>query len=355
MKKILFPFRFNNLEEVLNDIDNQPKEFMYGCLELIKKYPDIDFFNVQRGARNTLIRKCLYPFELIFNKVTQLGIPFEIYLENRKSIHHAEIIFCNNDAISFSMLFWKKLGFIDAKVITLFQSLPERHNRYFKHNRLFVRFIKYLLSGSDKLLVLSSSAKSEMSKVFDVPSEKIEIFYFGADLSFWTYHEFKIDERDYILAIGNDMNRDFETLCNALSEKYKIIIVTGKKIKCKNIEIRSGLDNTEVKELYYGARLVITPSIKLLTESSGLSTTVQAMACGTPVVISDSLPMRELFTENSNILYFEPENVSSLSIKINEVWDNQELLNVISINARNLIEKKFNSQKMAEQLERILI
>ena len=48
------------------------------------------------------------------------------------------------------------------------------------------------------------------------------------------------------------MNRDYETLCKVVSGKYKTIIAS-KKISCDGVEIKSGITNDEVMELYHGA------------------------------------------------------------------------------------------------------
>jgi glycosyltransferase involved in cell wall biosynthesis len=354
MKKILFPFRFNNLKIILKYPEKNPKEFMYGMYELKKKNIYIVDYLLEPRERGNLKRLLLWSFEQPFVKLVKLGIPFGIYWFHKKKYENIDTIVCINDAISFSILFWKIFGFIDSRVITLFQSLSERHNKFFKNNNFIIWIIKKLLGSSDKILVLSSSAKYELSKVFKIPLENIEVFYFGADLSYWKYKEFRFEERGYILAVGNDMNRDYKTLCKVVSGKYKTIIVTTNKISCKGVEIKSGITNDELLELYHGARIIITPSIKLLTESSGLSTTVQAMACGTPVLVSDSPAMRELFKEDEEIFYFEPEKSENLEKKLNELWGNNLLLERVSKNGRAIIENKFNSINMAKQLDEII-
>ena len=264
-------------------------------------------------------------------------MPHEVYLCNRCKYSGVEKVVCINDAISFAILFWKMLGFVKAEVYTLFQSLPERHLKYFSNNKVIIRLITKLLRHAKKVMVLSSAAKSELAKIFDVPLDKIEVFYFGADLSFWKYKSYSITGRDYILTIGNDMNRDYKTLIKALAKDYNIIAVTQKKMEGGNIIVKTSISNSEVMELYHKARLVITPSVKLSVESSGLSTTVQAMSCGVPVLVSDSPPMRELFQENKHVFYYEPENPKSLACSVERVWNDQRLLSEVSSNARNVV------------------
>lgn len=354
MDKILFPFRFRNLEDVISKPLENPKEFMYGSYELMQKYGNIGFFLEPRGLRNTLLKKILFYFERPFSRIIVLGMPHEVYLCNSRKYTGVKKLVCINDAISFAVLFWKMMGCITADVYAIFQSLPERHLKYFPNRKIAVRFIAKLLTYAKRIMVLSSAAKYELTKAFGVPLDRIEVFHFGADLSFWKYREFNLSQRSYILTIGNDINRDYDTFTSALAGKYEIIAVTSRQINHPQISCRTGLTNHEMMGLYHGARLVVTPSVKLLTESSGLSTTVQAMASGSPVVISDSLPMRELFRESEHVFYYEPENPQSLADAVTRIWNDEKSLCKVSWNARKLIENKLNSQNMALQLERNL-
>ena len=358
--RILFPFRFKNLNDVFDNPGNNPNEFLYGIAELKRngKYV-IDYFLEEKGRRDSLLRYCLWLIEQPFVRSTKLGIPFGIYLHNRNKFKNSDVVFCINDAISFSVLFFKSLGLINCKVITLFQSLTERRYRYFHHNHFLIFVIRQLLKKSDHIVVLSDAAMKSMSDDFGVPLSEISTFNFGADLSFWEYKAFNISQRPYILAIGNDMNRDYSTLLKAVGDKYELIIVTGKDFAGKenagdNVTIKTNLSNDEVRKMYQGARVVVTPSVDVQTESSGLSTAVQSMACGTPVIISDSPPMRELFTDRENILFYKPLSTESLRKCIDDVWNEEDFLRTISRNGCVIIQNKLNSVQMASQLEVII-
>ena len=69
--------------------------------------------------------------------------------------------------------------------------------------------------------------------------DKIEVYKFGIDLSFWKFKSFIINKRDYILTIGNDMNRDYTTLLDSLSGKYKIIAITNRLKNSDNCIIKT--------------------------------------------------------------------------------------------------------------------
>lgn len=352
--RILFPFRFKNLEAVLSNPQENPKEFMYGAYGLLKEGRQIDYFLEPRGKRDSLFKKFLYFFEKPVTLSIKLGMPHEIYLCHKEEYKIASKVVCINDAISLAVLFWKWMGKIDADVYTLFQSLPERHLKYFKNKTFRVRLISRLLSHATQIMVLSSSAKYEMAKTFHIPLNRISVFYFGVDLDFWEPKLFEMEERKYILSVGNDMNRDYQTLLKALDNQYEVIFVTKLPIKNRSAIVKNDITNSELRELYQKARIVVIPSVKLLTESSGLSTALQAMSCGVPVLLSDSLPMRELFTEDEHVFYYEPENPESLRSKLDSVWNDKRALEKVSSNGRSLIRERYNSNNMTEQLRSIL-
>ena len=102
---ILFPFRFKNLEEVLRDSENQPKEFLYGADQLLStKDNTVEYFLEPRGVRDTLFKKILFYFERPFSRRVKLGLPHEVVLCHRKEIKAASQVVCINDAISFAFL-----------------------------------------------------------------------------------------------------------------------------------------------------------------------------------------------------------------------------------------------------------
>ena len=186
--KILFIYRFDQITELIKDISSPvyPKEFLYGMDQLVDlySYGDISYINVQRGVRDTFLRKLCYLVETPFARKVILGMPVEIYLEHKRLIDSQDTIVCVNDAISFGILFYKMLGLIDGKVLALFQSLPERL-KHFRKRRWVINFISKLLSHADSVLTLSDYAKKPLIDTFRVPSGKLKSFYFGVDVDYW--------------------------------------------------------------------------------------------------------------------------------------------------------------------------
>jgi len=351
VSKPLIFYRFALAGDVLSEMENNPKEFLYGADGLIKE-GKVDALFVSKGKRNTLLRKLLYLIEKPVAMLLYLGMPLEIVLENWSKVKKASVIYCINDAISFAVLFFKWLGLLNVPVIALLQSTSERHRKYFGKNKLAVWFVKKLIHQADLILTLSRPAMNEIIEKFEVDPKKIRPFYFGVDKEYW--HEGASERDDYILSVGNDHNRDFNTLINSLSEKYKIKLVTKLSIqKYSNVEVLKGVSNEELRELYQKAALVVTPSRYVKTESSGLSVTLQSMACGATVVASESLPFKEIFDDN-NIYYYEPGNIEGLREVVDLLMNDRSKTFECGSLARKTVAEKYNSAEMGRSLESII-
>jgi len=331
-----------------------PYDFLYGFNHLKEDF-DCGYIIAPRGTRYSLIEKLLYILEKPFNKLTKLGLPLDIYPLFKKEIKQIDNILCINDAISIGILFYKMLSLIDGKVIAIIMSLPERL-KYFRNNRLLIHFISKLLISADTILTLSNYAQKPLVETFNIPPKKLRTFYFGVDVNYWKPKS-NNERKDFVLSIGNDMNRDYNTLVNAFPDDLELIIVTSKKVNTKgkpNIKIISGISDGELRKLYQSCKVTVIPSIKLEYESSGLSCTLQAMACSSPVLISDAPTMREYFIEDKHIRYYEPENSLSLKNKLLQIMDNyKESLNIAE-QANILVINKFTTENMAKSWLSIL-
>lgn len=355
-KKILFVYRYNQLEEVLKHLDSTeyPKDFLYGMDFLRDRLP-VSWINIRQAERRTLWRKLGFLVEKPFSLMTKLGMPLEVFVEFKKELGSADTILCVNDPISFGILFWKALGLIRGRVVVLMMSLSERL-KYFPKNFLMIFFLRFLLRRAERVLTLSDIAQEPLFKNFKVPRDKMTTFHFGVDVDFWKPAP-EVRRRDFILSVGNDMNRDYQTLVQAIPEHLPLVIVTKKTVDLQgeqNIKIVSGISDSELRHLYRACRLVVVPSRKITYESSGLSSTLQAMACAAPVLVSDAPPMREYFREKKHIFFYDAENAEDLKKKILVLTRYRKKLHLVGREAQQRVLKKFTTPEMSKTWLKIL-
>jgi len=355
VKKILIPMR--NMDPMDLSFSNQtkPLEIFYGTRDLLVDEKSVKWFNTARSEGTVCVRLGVSLLSKIFALRTRLGLPFEMVLNNKEECRTAEVIFCRTDSISLAFLLAKYLGYVKGEVVTLFQSVVERDLKYFGRHRLWLYFVKKLIRQADYVLTLSHVAKNRMVARYEIDEKRISVFRFGIDLTFWGYRPWCSD-RKMILSLGRDMNRDYGTLVRALADEHSLTIVTKKKVpQHKNLTIKSDLPYSEIASLYQAARLVVIPNLPLSFESAGLTTALQAMACGTPVIMADSPPMREYFTESKHIFFFKPQCASSLLAVTREVYNDEQLLRAVSERARQHVEDRFNILDTASQVRAMLM
>lgn len=152
---------------------------------------------------------------------------------------------------------------------------------------------------------------------------------FGVDPAFWSPGGAR---EDFVLAIGNDPRRDFATLLAAAPEiAAPIRIVTRLPLPeplPANVTVVRGswheraLSDADIRDLYRRAACVVVPLHDSL-QPSGQSVTLQAMACGAPVVLTAT---RGLWNpahlrDGENIRLVPPNNPRALAAAVGDVID----------------------------------
>lgn len=144
---------------------------------------------------------------------------------------------------------------------------------------------------------------------------------FGVDQEFWSPAG---PREDFVLAIGNDPRRDYATLLAAAPEiTVPIRIVTSLPMPAHlpaNVSVIHGswhdraLSDADIRELYRRAACVVTPLHDTL-QPSGQSVTLQAMACGAPVVLTRTRGLWNpaALRDGGNVSLIPPGDAAALS------------------------------------------
>ena len=90
-----------------------------------------------------------------------------------------------------------------------------------------------------------------------------------------------------------------------------------------------------------------------LTETSSLST-MEAMACGIPVITTKVGFVKRYVHEKENGMFFPKKNDTVLSIKINMLLNDKELMESLSKNARKTIVERYQWKSTVERVKSIL-
>ena len=336
-----------------------PKEFFYCYFDLLQKKLDVDFIEeIDLG-----ISKKVNLFTRFLNKFSRILFDFPLIhtkklleWKNLKLLNKSSIIIVTTKSFGLSLGFLKLLGIIKKPVIFIVMGLLSNESNFLKRN-----FYKLLLNKIKIVSISKNEKKFLESKIFKKPVSYIP---FGIDKDFWYPSDIKLKNQRYILAIGNDYNRDWDTLINAWEDYYpdlKIVTSIPVKTNKKNILIKKSswgeeyISDKEIRNLYLNSLFVIVP-LKETMQPSGQSCCLQAMSCGRPVVMTKIKGLWDdtRLINRKNLLFIRPRSEVDLRNSVIELLNNKKLQENLSKNGRKLVEKYFNTSSMTHYLEKII-
>lgn len=252
-------------------------------------------------------------------------------------------------------------------VVTIHDMIPWKFPHYTpkaKKTRFFWFFKTIMILSArraDKIIAVSENTAADICNCLKVNPEKISVVYNGMDPEF--FEDRKVEKEGYILFVGRqDPYKNLEGLVRAyavLIKKYNIknrLLVVGdddprypevkelvKKLDLADRVIFWGYaDKKDMKDLYHKAGVLVMPSFY---EGFGLPA-VEAMACGTPVIVSNTPALREVAGDNAIIV--DPYNIEDISVAIYRVLTDKALSERLSLKGR-IHAKQFTIERMARE------
>lgn len=367
---ITYVFGSGRREKLLNK-SFTAKEFFYGYQYFQNTNINLNIIEMLEEKPNVIgVKKLFRLIDKILRKISNLPFYFTeiLSLNNFKIIKKTDKLIVTNDRLAISLLpfllycrifnktkiyiivmglFSKK---IDNNLIKIFQTL----------------FINILLTISTKIIFLGEGELNHASKKFSKFENKFKYLPFSIDFDFWGEEASEKIEKNYILFIGNDGNRDYKNLikiAKILPEENFVFItknITEDEVPSNCLLINGHWNNTilsdeEIRNYYRNAKLVILP-IKNSYQPSGQSVALQSMAVGIPVVITKTEGFwDERSFEHCENIYFINSNTPEVWLKeVSYLLNNKKLMDRISMNAKKLISSQLSLEQFNTKLERIL-
>jgi glycosyltransferase involved in cell wall biosynthesis len=323
------------------------------ALELIKALQQIDkqnqyFIFVQKGED-----KCVS--ETANFKIVEVpGITYadweQIFLPLYVKKHNVDVLHCtSNTAPVFcsapTIITLHDIIFLEKKT-----SKDHLFNLYQELGRVYRKYVVPVnLKNTKRIITVSNYEKSRISEGLKIGSEKISVVYnaFGKHFS-KPEDQSRIEEvrakynlpQQYIFYIGNtDPKKNmFSTLkayaeyFDAAENKLPLVIadVDEKNLELilekaglsryrKNIQLTGYIYNTDLPFIYAAANVFLYPSLR---ESFGIPM-LEAMACGTPVITSNTSALPEI-AGNAAVL-INPASETEIAKAIHETVSNKNI------------------------------
>lgn len=236
-------------------------------------------------------------------------------------------------------------------IITLHDIIPLKmpetvSNRYLK---IFNEDLPKILDNCQGIITVSNFSKDDIASSFNISKDKIYVTHLAAEDIYCPLNKFicrNIIEKRYdiydkfILYVGGLSPRKnilglieaYSLLPNLIKDQYKLVITGRKGIsynkyqkRCEELNVDSSVIFTDflpIKDLslfYNVAEVLIYPSFY---EGFGLPP-LEAMACGTPVIASNSTSLPEVCSDSA--LLIDPYNIYELKDSIENLLTDSRL------------------------------
>ncbi|MCA3245009.1 MAG: glycosyltransferase family 4 protein [Azospirillum sp.] len=346
-----------------------PDEFFYGAAGLARAGHSVDCLDSEAIAALAGIAKPSEPAGLGWRigraplAAALPGFPCAVtshlfHPAMRERLSAAETIVATTTSYAYALATLKAAGQLKSRVIALAMGIfPDVQPAWQR------AFFGRLLKRID--LVALSSVEADYLRARLPKHGRISDICFGVDTGFWTPGTEQTLAKRYVLAIGNDLQRDWTTLVSAWSpELPPLRIVTRFELPPlpENVEVirggwhGGGLSDEAVRDLYRNAALVVLP-IKQTIQPSGQSAGLQAMACAAPIAISDydGLWDRPSLRHAETCFLFRPGDPRALRECVRAAIADPDLRLRIGRAASTLVQKCFTSDHMSKQLGALLL
>ncbi|MDF1498224.1 MAG: glycosyltransferase family 1 protein [Patescibacteria group bacterium] len=296
----------------------------------------------------------------------QLLFPYQIYKENLDLMHFTHF--------NSPILYFKKT------IVTIHDITPyffPGHKMKSLIRRLgFKTVFFFSVKKASKVIAVSNNTKNNIIKYFKIKENKVKVIYEGTDKQFQVINDNdKIEKfrkkyniiKPYIFYTGvwrnhknlvgliqafgilkKKYNLDFDLVLGGKEDSYyPEVRKTWEKLGLENDIITPGFINQKDIPLFYNdAEVFIIPSFY---EGFGLIG-LEAMACGTPVVSSNTTSLPEILGDAA--IYFDPKNPKEMAKKIKLVLNDKKLYNKLIKKGFNQISK-YSWNKMGKETLKI--
>jgi glycosyltransferase involved in cell wall biosynthesis len=263
----------------------------------------------------------------------------------RKTLHISSRVFKPTYDIYWQPNFIPNSGIKAKKIVTSVHDFsfllhkefhPKERIEYFENN-----FFKNIYR-SDIIITGSNFSKQEILDRLEFKDRDIKVIYHGINHNiFKLYKDIQIDfklPKEFIFTVGSieprknliGLLKAYDGLDKSIKKEYKLVIAGFKGWENKEImklikqnkdfiQYLGYISDDELAKVYNLSSLFIFPSFY---EGFGLPI-LEAMACGTPVISSNSSSMPEVGADS--VIYCNPNDIDDIKNKIEMVLNDKDL------------------------------
>lgn len=330
------------------------REFFYGALELQDRGHEVQLHEVDIGPDapdGSVLIEMLYKLHLMPSKTNaSLVRQLRALLP---ALNTCAVVVATASGLAYGLALLAACGQLRVPLIAIHCGIA---NHSLRRRR---RMINAMLLRRSWTMLYGDGEVEPVRQMFDVPRDRLQVNQFGVDVTFWRPGRQQID--DYILAVGNDVRRDYDLLlqlAQRMGEQF--IVVTRQELGDlpPNVKHLRGdwhtqaLSDVGLRKLYQDALVVVTPLLDSV-QPSGQSVCLQAMACGKPVVLTKTSGIwsQEIMQDGRNVLLVPPRDLEALHQAVSSLIASDQMRKELGEIARTTVCEKAGISQFASRLE----
>jgi len=250
---------------------------------------------------------------------------------------------------------------------------------------ILVKLTDLLFSAATDEIIAVSNAVKEMLVSEGIRPSKISVIYNGVNLGYWkgernlkAREDFSIGEEEFVVTSVARFSEEkghlfllesikqFQKLRQRSGKGFRrkvrfLLVGDGENLEhCKNLASIMGISDLvifagfrkDVRSILHSSDLYVSHS---MSEALGISI-LEAMACGLPVVATNSGGPSEIINEQNNCgILVECGDTEGFAAAVHEIANNTQLYDTFRKNALEIVEKEFNLDNTAESTYNLYI
>lgn len=225
------------------------------------------------------------------------------------------------------------------------------------------RLLAASLRSAAAVVCLAESQRDQLLEQTGLPPERVHVVPLGIDERYFAPRAAPTQGEPYVLAVGKDMARDYETFARAVEQLGVRAEIAAYPRNLEGVRLPPGtraraVPPAELRELYAGAACVVVPQRRdgypYGSEGGGLTALLEALAMGRPVVASDRAVLHDYVTDGVSALLVAPEDPDALAAGIGRVLDDPATAASLGGAGRARVEEALTSVHFAAGIAPIL-
>ncbi|MFT7463025.1 MAG: glycosyltransferase involved in cell wall biosynthesis [Pseudohongiellaceae bacterium] len=193
---------------------------------------------------------------------------------------------------------------------------------------------------------------------------KLHRIHFQIDPDFFRPDPGVDREAQHIVAVGRE-RRDYPTLIEAVRGMNVELTIVGSSPWSRskdltddmdlpaNVTLRSGLSWLELRRLYSSAALAVVP-LQDVDSAAGVTSIFEALATGTPVLVSDTSGIAESIENVPGVLRVPPGDRRALTDAIDGALADSEALAIQALEGREVVKESRSLDVFVERVQGIV-